>query len=85
MSHVAHDIATEFPNDTAILHELKLADAHFRASSDRYHEINREIHRIETTVEPASNERLEDLKKQRLAILDDVAQAIARAKANATA
>jgi hypothetical protein len=80
MSHVLHDLSTEFPGDTAILHELKLADAHFRSVSDHYHDINREIHRIETSVEAASDDRLEGLKKQRLAILDEVAQLIAKAK-----
>jgi uncharacterized protein YdcH (DUF465 family) len=85
MSHVLHDISAEFPDDTAILHELKLSDAHFRALSDSYHEINREIHRIETSLEPASDERLEDLKKQRLAMLDDVAQAIVRARQGTSA
>jgi uncharacterized protein YdcH (DUF465 family) len=81
MSHVLHDLATEFPGDIEILHELKLADAHFRGVSDRYHDINREIHRIETSVEPASDERLEGLKKQRLTMLDEVAQVIVKARA----
>jgi uncharacterized protein YdcH (DUF465 family) len=80
MSHVPHDLASEFPNDAATLHALKLSDPHFRALADRHHDTNREIHRIETGGEAASDGRLEDLKKQRLAMLDEVAQAIARAK-----
>jgi len=85
MSHVLHDLAAEFPDDGAVLHELKLSDAHFRNLSDQYHDANREIHRIETSVEPASDDRLEDLKKQRLALLDAVAQVIAKAKQAAKA
>jgi len=85
MSHVPHDLASEFPDDGAVIHALKLSDAHFGALAERHHEINREIHRIETSTEPASDARLEVLKKQRLAMLDEVAQAIAKARAVAPA
>lgn len=80
MSHVLHDLHAEFPAESAILHKLKISDQHFRTVSDRYHEINKEIHRIESEVEAASDERSEDLKKQRLAILDEVAAMISKAK-----
>ena len=85
MSHVLHDLAAEFPDDGAILHELKLSGAHFRNLSEQYHDANREIHRIETSVEAASDERLEGLKKQRLALLDAVAQLVANARQAASA
>lgn len=80
MSHVSHDLHAEFPGDSDILHELKVSDRHFRTISDRYHEINKEIHRIESEVEAASDERSEELKKQRLLILDEVAAMISKAK-----
>ncbi|MEH6791841.1 YdcH family protein [Parasphingorhabdus sp.] len=80
MSHVAHDLHAEFPNDGDILHDLKMSDGHFRTVADRYHDINKEIHRIEAEVEAASDERSEELKKQRLLILDEVAAMIAQAK-----
>ncbi len=81
MSHVLHDLHTEFPNDSDILHQLKVSDAHFRTVSDRYHDVNKEIHRIEAEVEAASDERSEELKKQRLQLLDEVATMISSAKA----
>lgn len=81
MSNVAHDLHAEFPNDGDILHELKVSDGHFRTVSDRYHDVNKEIHRIESEVEAASDERAEELKKQRLLILDEVAAMISKAKA----
>tara|TARA_R110002033_G_scaffold4612_13_gene21858 strand:+ start:5171 stop:5419 length:249 start_codon:yes stop_codon:yes gene_type:complete len=81
MSHVLHDLHAEFPDDGDILHQLKVSDPHFRAISDRYQEINKEIHRIESEVEAASDERSEELKKQRLLILDEVAAMITKAKA----
>jgi uncharacterized protein YdcH (DUF465 family) len=81
MSHVLHDLHAEFPDDGEILHELKVSNRHFRTVSDRYHDVNKEIHRIESEVEAASDERSEELKKQRLVILDEVAGMIAKAKA----
>lgn len=80
MSHVQHELADEFPDDHQILHNLKLNDAHFAKLSEAHHDLNREIHRIESGVEATSDDRLESLKKQRLTLLDDVAQIIAKTK-----
>ncbi|MEH6826477.1 YdcH family protein [Parasphingorhabdus sp.] len=81
MSHVLHDLHAEFPDDGDTLHELKVSNRHFQTVSDRYHDVNKEIHRIEAEVEAASDERSERLKKQRLLILDEVAAMISKAKA----
>ncbi len=80
MSHVPHELHAEFPDDAETLHQLKLSDAHFQKVSDEYHDVNREIHRIEAEVDHASDQRLEDLKKQRLSLLDEVSQMISRSK-----
>lgn len=72
-----HDLHSEFPQDGEILHALKLENEHFRALADRYHETNREIHRVEAEIEAASDDRLEELKKERLAMLDQVSALIA--------
>lgn len=84
MSHVPHDLHAEFPDDADLLHRLKISDAHFRKVADRHHDVNREIHRIEAEIEPASDHALEDLKKQRLALLDEVATMLSKARASAT-
>ena len=77
MSHSAHDLAAAFPEAAARLHALKLSDAHFRKLSDAYYELDKAIHRAETGIEPTSDEHLETLKKQRLAVLDVVADMVA--------
>lgn len=77
MSHVPHELAEEFPDATERMHELKGSDAHFAKLADQYHLVNREIHRIETGIEPASDERTIDLRKQRMRIKDEIAGILA--------
>ncbi|MEY4891101.1 MAG: hypothetical protein RIQ75_2231 [Pseudomonadota bacterium] len=81
MSHTPNDLRDEFPEAVDVLHQLKIHDAHFAKLADTYHDLNREIHRIESDLEPASDARAEALKKQRLALLDDISAIVAKAKA----
>jgi hypothetical protein len=72
MSNTPHELAEEFPDLTEQMHALKTSDAHFARLADDYHEINREIHRIETNVEPASPVHESELRKQRMALKDEI-------------
>ena len=81
MSHVPHDLHEEFPQDVEVLHALKTGSSHFVGLADRYHAVNREIHRIDSGVEAASDDHAEQLKRQRLAMLDEISAMIAKAKA----
>ncbi|WP_081853441.1 YdcH family protein [Erythrobacter longus] len=69
----APTLAEEFPHDAGTLTRLKLTDNHFCSLSERYHALNRSIHRIEAQVETTSDAYVTQLKKQRLALLDDIA------------
>lgn len=80
MSHTPHELHDEFPDAAELLHELKTGNAHFAAITEQYHVLNRQIHRIDSGVEASSDERSEALKKQRLAMLDEIAQALAAHK-----
>ncbi|BBE72047.1 YdcH family protein [Oharaeibacter diazotrophicus] len=80
LSHVPHELAEEFPDDHAILHALKVADGNFAHLSDTYHEINRRIHRIESLIEPATDETLNELRRQRVVLKDEIAANIAAQK-----
>ncbi|MEM5585731.1 MULTISPECIES: DUF465 domain-containing protein [unclassified Roseibium] len=84
MSHVPHELHEEFPEAAEALHTLKTSDAHFARLSDEYHTINREVHRIETDLEPASDDALEELKKKRLHLKDQIAALLAAAANTAT-
>ena len=73
MTHVPHGLHEEFPNAAAAISKLKIGDAHFARLADTYEHVNREIHRIEVDIEPASDEVLENLKKKRLKLKDEIA------------
>lgn len=72
MSHVPHELAEEFPEAADKIHALKESDAHFAKLADDYHKLNREIHRIETHVEPADEGFEKQLRRQRLALVDEI-------------
>ena len=78
MSHVPHELAEEFPDKTDQLHDLKMSNAHFAKLFDEYHVVNREIHRIETRVEPATDERTTDLRKKRMVLKDEIASMLSQ-------
>ncbi len=73
MTHVPHGLHEEFPTSAAAISRLKIGDAHFARLAESYETLNREIHRIETDIEPASDETLEGLKKKRLKLKDEIA------------
>ncbi len=72
-AHTPHELADTFPEDAAALHRLKRNNAYFARLAERHHAVNREIHRIETEIDGASDARLEALKKERLHLLDEIA------------
>lgn len=73
MSHVAHELHEEFPEKAEAIHALKASNAHFARIAEEYHTLNRAIHRMETNVEPVDDATLEDAKKKRLALKDEIA------------
>lgn len=80
MSHTPHELAEEFPQDHALLHDLKMTNPHFVTLADRYHEVNGELHRIEAEIETPSDDYTEKLKKKRLALLDEISGLVAKAR-----
>lgn len=72
MGDFHHDIGREFPEYRDRIHSLKTESAHFAKLFDAYHELDKEIARIEQEIEPASDEHAEELKKQRLKLKDEI-------------
>ena len=83
MSHTPHELAEDFPEHAEAIHRLKETDAHFRKLVDRYHDINRAIHRAETRVEPTDDFHEDAMRKRRLMLKDEIAGTLARIAANA--
>lgn len=79
MGHTPHELHEEFPAQAAAITRLKTSDPEFAALAEAYHEVNRAIHRMETEVETVSDEVLEETKKKRLALKDQVAARLAAA------
>ena len=72
MSHTPHELSEEFPDKVELMSQLKQKDAHFARLADEYHEINREVHRAETNVEPMDELAETELRKKRAALKDDI-------------
>jgi uncharacterized protein YdcH (DUF465 family) len=70
-----------FPAQKSVIQALKQSDQHFAKLADRYHELNRSVHRMETNVEPVSDETMEIERKKRLQVLDEISEMIAKAGA----
>ncbi|WP_298429759.1 YdcH family protein [uncultured Jannaschia sp.] len=73
MSHVPHELTEEFPDQAQTITRLKAEAPHFAKLAERYHVLNREIHRAETNVEPCSDVHMLELRRQRLTLKDEIA------------
>jgi len=67
-----HDLVHELPEHRDTIHNLKMADHHFARLFDEYHEVDHEVHRIETGIENTSDDYLEERKKRRLYLKDEL-------------
>lgn len=67
-----HDLIHEFPEYRDAIHELKMNDNHFARLFDEYHDIDHEVVRIENGAEASSDDYLEERKKIRLKLKDEL-------------
>lgn len=72
MSNTPHELQEEFPEFAGKVSELKQADAHFARLADAYHDVNRQVHRAETLVEPMDDLAATDLRKERARLKDEI-------------
>lgn len=77
MSNTPHTLGDEFPDQMEQIHSLKVSDTRFAKLLVEYDEVNDEIHRAETHIAPTSQDHESELRKQRLALKDRIAQALA--------
>lgn len=67
-----HDLKHEFPQHKEKIHELKVNNSHFRKLFDEYHEVDHDIHRIETGAEVTKDEVLNQLRTKRVHLKDEI-------------
>ncbi|QZD86833.1 YdcH family protein [Qipengyuania psychrotolerans] len=78
--HTPNELTTIFARDRELVTRLKQDNAHYARLADEYHEVNREVHRIEAEADAASDERVEALKKKRLGLLDEISAIVTEAR-----
>lgn len=84
MRHLPQDLHDVFPDDAALLRRLKAEDRHFQTLAARYAALDDGIRRSEDgTAAAISDDHAEELKKQRLAVLDEIAGLLASARSEA--
>lgn len=74
-----HDLIHELPEHRETIRELKMSNQHFARLFEEYHEVDHEVHRIETGIENTSDEYLESRKKRRLYLKDELYRMIKQA------
>ena len=72
MSHTPHELADDFPEHKDRISELKRTSPHFSKLADRYHEINRTIHRMEERIEPVADVTEFSLRRERMMLKDQL-------------
>ncbi len=67
-----HDLHHEFPEFNDRIHELKVSNHHFARLFEEYHEVNKEVRRLEEADSPTSDQHMEELKLKRLHLKDSL-------------
>ncbi len=70
-----------FPEYRDLITQLKTADRHFLNVFDKHNELDQKIKNMESGIEPATNLGIEALKKEKLALKDELYQILRKATA----
>lgn len=72
MSHVPHDLTTEFPQFADRIQVLKQEDKHFAKLVKDYDEVNKSVYLAESNVAPVEELAEMELRKKRVALKDEI-------------
>lgn len=67
-----HDLVHELPEHKDAIHSLKMNNNHFARLFNEYHDLDHEVHRLETGVEIAADDYVESKKYERLKLKDEL-------------
>ncbi len=71
-----HPILREFPEYRELIKRLKASSDQFRKLFEDYHSLDESIYRVEEEIEFATDQELEELKKRRAWLKDQIYHAI---------
>lgn len=72
------DLAHEFPEYHQKIHDLKVSDGHFKRLFEEYGDVSKAIYRSEKRIDLLSELEEEKLRKQRLALKDQLYSMLSR-------
>jgi uncharacterized protein YdcH (DUF465 family) len=67
-----HDLHHEFPEHAEAIHALKIGNKHFARLFDEYHVLTSQVETLEARDSPVADVALEDMKKLRLKLKDEL-------------
>jgi len=67
-----HPLMKEFPEHKERMHELKLNNRHFDGLIEKYEALDKHVFRVESEEEVLDDVSLENLKKERLKLKDEI-------------
>ncbi|MEC8444320.1 MAG: DUF465 domain-containing protein [Pseudomonadota bacterium] len=70
MSVEHHDLHHDFPDMGERIRDLKMNDRHFARLFEEYHELDKEVRKIEDDVTPAADDTLDALRMKRVRLKD---------------
>jgi uncharacterized protein YdcH (DUF465 family) len=73
------ELAQEYPQYKDAIHDLKASNAHFAKLFEEYHRVTRELSRVAQEIETPSDEVVEQMKKKRLTLKDELFAMIKKA------
>jgi uncharacterized protein YdcH (DUF465 family) len=76
LSNTPHTLRDEFPDQMDAIHALKASSPDFARLLEEYDEVNDQIHRAESRIDPISEDADTALRKRRLLIKDRISEAL---------
>ncbi len=67
-----HDLLHEFPEHRDRIHDLKVNHAHFSRLFDEYHQVTKDVERMESEIEAVCTQTEETAKLRRLHLKDEL-------------
>lgn len=67
-----HDLHHEFPEFAQAIHSMKISNKHFARLFDEYHSTTSQVEGLESKGSPVSDIALEDMKKKRIRLKDEL-------------